>query len=363
MSSIKIAAVGDMMFGDQPLSFGFGVRSKYEKNGYDKLIRSRVVHNLLLESDLVIGNFESSFDTIATMPFDECTLSSTPAAIKFIKELGFSAVSLANNHTLEHGNERLNALSQNLESNGIAIVGTSERQSITVNRKEKKIVISAYSAMYDYKNNSSISIWNDDISIAEIKSHSKDSDYIIVIMHWGNEFMTLPSPSQINIGRKIIDAGANLVLGSHSHTIQPVEYYKHGCIAYSMGNFVFDNYYKRASQSAIFVASIEQGGAMNMIRYPININQHNYEITDGSGDLLPTFCPESYNADIMSQQKYNKMVFKSRLSYRFHSSIHVLLNLGRYKDKLKIVRWIFKRALIFLTGIIKEYRSPEAVYR
>ena len=75
---------------------------------------------------------------------------------------------------------------------------------------------------------------------------------ILVSMHWGDEYVTdAPAPHQ-ELARKLIDAGANGVLGHHPHVLQPVEVYKGSPILYSMGNLVFDQRRRSTRRSALF---------------------------------------------------------------------------------------------------------------
>ena len=74
------------------------------------------------------------------------------------------------------------------------------------------------------------------------------ADIVVVSMHNGVEYMPRPSAKQIEFAHAAIDAGATLVIGHHPHVIQPEERYRSGRIFYSLGNFVFDQYQREATQ-------------------------------------------------------------------------------------------------------------------
>ncbi|MDD3706082.1 MAG: CapA family protein, partial [Clostridiaceae bacterium] len=77
--------------------------------------------------------------------------------------------------------------------------------------------------------------------ISEVKSASEKADIVLVYLHWGKEMISQPVQYQKNIAHMLIDAGADLVIGSHPHIVQSFEFYKGKLIAYSLGNLVFTN--------------------------------------------------------------------------------------------------------------------------
>lgn len=89
----------------------------------------------------------------------------------------------------------------------------------------------------------------------QIKAYKKayPKALIMVSIHWGGEYMTQPVRIQRTIARKLIDAGAHIILGHHPHVLQPVEVHKHGVIVYSMGNFIFDQNRPKTHISAFFL--------------------------------------------------------------------------------------------------------------
>ncbi len=105
-----------------------------------------------------------------------------------------------------------------------------------------------------------------------------DADIIIVSLHWGSEYVPFPSPDQIRIGRALIDAGADIILGCHPHVTQSFEMYHDRPIFYSLGNFVFDQTFVRSTRDSI-IAKITVGDAAGPIDVeviPIRIDKRNY---------------------------------------------------------------------------------------
>lgn len=109
--------------------------------------------------------------------------------------------------------------------------------------------------------------------IKKIKEQDS-ADIVIVSYHFGSEYETKPNARQKDLAEGAIDAGADLVVGHHSHVTQPVVRYKEGWIAYSLGNFVFDQMFSEATRTGILLevkvninAEIEQ-----MVSHKIKIN-------------------------------------------------------------------------------------------
>ena len=78
-----------------------------------------------------------------------------------------------------------------------------------------------------------------DLILQDIGTHRNAADRIVLNLHWGKEEATLPNKNQADLARELIDAGADAIVGHHSHSIQPVEAYAQGIIAYSLGNLIF----------------------------------------------------------------------------------------------------------------------------
>jgi poly-gamma-glutamate synthesis protein (capsule biosynthesis protein) len=103
--------------------------------------------------------------------------------------------------------------------------------------------------------------WADPDAIARDVIAAKTlADVVVVLLHTGLENRFEVSPTQRVLAHAAVDAGAALVIGAHSHTLQPVERYKTGLIAYSLGNFVFDGFTAPSNYTAIFSATLTPSG-------------------------------------------------------------------------------------------------------
>ncbi len=105
----------------------------------------------------------------------------------------------------------------------------------------------------------------------EIKKAARKSDFIIVSFHWGEEYKHYPAKRQENLARAAVDAGAGLVLGHHPHVLQGIEKYKGKYIFYSLGNFVFDQYREKQTQSMVFSCKIKNNKITDAFVTPVRI--------------------------------------------------------------------------------------------
>jgi poly-gamma-glutamate synthesis protein (capsule biosynthesis protein) len=118
-----------------------------------------------------------------------------------------------------------------------------------------------------------------------IKTLKTKNDYVVVVIHWGTEYLLRPDENQVAIGHKLIDSGADVIFGSHPHVVEPVEVYKNRIIFYSLGNFVFDQDF--GDTTVGLGAGVEfQKNKMLVTLYPFNLNK-----------FRPEFMKEPKNTD------------------------------------------------------------------
>ena len=146
--------------------------------------------------------------------------------------VGVETVSLENNHVLDMGEEGLRETKQTLLSAGISYA--SEGEPATFYVKGVKIGSLAYQT-FGGRHDELIAKVPGDIQALR----DEGCELIIVSYHWGNEKDYAPNDNQVRLGRATVDAGADLVIGHHSHRINPIEYYNGKYICYSLGNFSF----------------------------------------------------------------------------------------------------------------------------
>jgi gamma-polyglutamate biosynthesis protein CapA len=147
-------------------------------------------------------------------------------------------VDLGNNHILNFGQTGLDSTEKYLSGKNVSYFGApSGQRSIIENINGVKIAFVSYD---EFNGNSEV---GQNAVVDEIKKDKSQTDLIIVFSHWGIEYNLTPTDNMKSLAHQFIDAGADLVVGSHPHVIEPMEIYNGKRIYYSLGNFIFDQYF------------------------------------------------------------------------------------------------------------------------
>ncbi|MCU4742810.1 CapA family protein [Natronoglomus mannanivorans] len=251
-TSVQLLAVGDIMPGAAYFS------PLVDENSTLNTIMEepkQIVEENVLQSfeggDVVFGNLECviSDDIMNNDLGVPKRMVAPPETLDFIEECGFDILNLNNNHILDYGSSLVAATQNQLESHNINHIGNPLRKEIpiTITTKGLDIHFIGYNLCEEGNTADESEIFK---TLDELSSVA---GMVVVSVHWGwgYEHTLKPAPSQINLGHKLIDGGADIVLGHHSHTFQPVEKYNDGVIAYSLGNFLFDMWRDENIESGI----------------------------------------------------------------------------------------------------------------
>jgi poly-gamma-glutamate synthesis protein (capsule biosynthesis protein) len=178
---------------------------------------------------------------------------------------GFDVVSIANNHIWDWGKDALTDTVLHLDEAGIGHVGAGRNaaeanQPFIAQLDDTKIAMLGYTNLYpksleagaDYPGISSFDVSSTVDQVQRLK-RIDGVDLAIVSLHWGTEYVTSSDAMQQGIARRLIDGGADLVIGHHPHVAQEVEKYGEGYIVYSLGNFVFDQNLSRITMKGLMV--------------------------------------------------------------------------------------------------------------
>lgn len=256
--TISMVFVGDVMFG------------RYKGNGFAAIPAD--TYDVFAEvapalgSDFTMANLETPvmWDPPRKTPYDaHLRFVTTPARVAAVKRAGIDHVSLANNH---YWDMKLPGVEQSplvLKAAGItphgAAVAAGELfvvQSVDV--KGWRVGVLAAATLRNYKQPAGEPAlpWANGAEIEAalvpvIAAAAPNYDVLIVALHWGAEYQAAPATWQVRAAHAFIDAGADAVIGHHPHVLQGMELYKGRLIAYSLGNFVFDNVRHPLQQSAI----------------------------------------------------------------------------------------------------------------
>ena len=170
-----------------------------------------------------------------------------------LKQLGLSVVSLANNHFFDLGAEGAAHTIQLLDKMGIGHVGAGKTlaeasQPYVAEVGGKRVAITAFCDCTEERigwvpvatdSQAGVNPLNGEYVVSEIKRLKETYDYVVVMPHWGKEGQILPTDYQYRLAKKMVESGADLVLGSHTHCIQPAVSMQRKAVAFGMGNFLF----------------------------------------------------------------------------------------------------------------------------
>lgn len=190
-----------------------------------------------LTGDAVIGNLEGPFTDQPSEATDEhLVFTFDPSHAIGLRQAGFTDVSLANNHTLNFGATGLASTRATLETQGLRYFGDPTNQtgySRTINIKDRSVAFVGYHGL----------VSGLDRALAEVRDAKDAGATVIVMAHWGNEYKDTASSKQVQDAHALVEAGADIIIGAHPHVIQPIEIYQNKLIVYSLGNFLFDQYF------------------------------------------------------------------------------------------------------------------------
>ena len=214
--------------------------------------------------------------------------------IKAMKDSGINLVGFANNHASDFGIKGMLESFKIFNDTGMDFTGAGvniDAAEIPFEKEinGKKVSITAITDRLPKKQTGGSNLPRTNNTAYryadyELKKTFTHNDFNVVYIHWGTEYAITASKYIKNLGRKYIDMGADLVIGAHPHVLLPVEKYKDGIIAYSLGNFVFDQKIGRTTETA--VASIYMNDSSKFLELvPIKINNGVPTITDSKLDL------------------------------------------------------------------------------
>jgi poly-gamma-glutamate capsule biosynthesis protein CapA/YwtB (metallophosphatase superfamily) len=263
-SSLTVAAGGDVL-GDR------GVGLFMDKNGGPAVFAQ--VQPYLAPADVAFVNLEGPISNVGSrVPGKEYTFRARPALAQGLLSGGVDVVSIANNHTLDYGSAALLDCIARLDAVGVKHAGAGANAAAAVapallDTPAGKVAVLAYSGIVPSgfaagAGKPGIATTYDPQKIAnQVAAAAKLADFVVVSFHWGVEYSPNANGTQINLAHRVVDAGADLVLGHHPHVIQGLEIYKNKLIAYSLGDFVFDRHSRpETGQAFVLQVSIPKEG-------------------------------------------------------------------------------------------------------
>jgi poly-gamma-glutamate synthesis protein (capsule biosynthesis protein) len=232
------------------------------------------VRETLSSADIAMVNLESCVSTRGTPVDKRWVFRAAPEALAGLKNAGVDLVTTANNHVFDYGVDAFWDTLSHLEAYGIPQVGSGANlaEALRPVIKEAGGLRIAFLAATQWFASAGIAgpsrpgvcithYHEADLlkTIRGIKERD-EADYIAVNLHWGIEGNHHTDPYQERLGRALIDAGADMIIGHHPHLLQGIEIYKGRLIAYSLGNFVFTYTSRATMDSAILLVTLDDQG-------------------------------------------------------------------------------------------------------
>lgn len=259
---VTILFTGDVLFAN-------AFKAGYDAKGIEGVVEKELLAELNDADILMVNNEFPYSDRGVPMENKQFTFRCSPSCVKALNEMGVDVVSLANNHTLDYGKEALSDTFTTLDGAGILYGGAGESieraeevQIIEVNGKKYGfLAVSRVIPVADWKvENAAPGIFScyDDTRLTELVAEAKkECDFLAVYPHWGVEHAAYPESYQTKIAEHCIEAGADLIVGSHTHCLQGVSYIDGKPVFYSLGNFVFG---QNIDRSAILKVTVDASG-------------------------------------------------------------------------------------------------------
>jgi len=255
-----------MFFGD--LMLDRDVRTLMERKSPNFITEK--IQRLFWSQDLNVANLEGPITqntsvSVGTKVEEKNHLIFTfdpKESIQFIAHTGIDIVSIGNNHILNFKKEGLENTERVLTENNIGYFGSpvDGNSYLIKNINNKKV------AFVDYNQFSNINSQATADIIREVKNKS---DLVVVYAHWGTEYELNKIESQKERAHQFIDAGADIIIGSHPHVVEPLEIYKNKIIFYSLGNFVFDQYFSEDTKTMLAAGISIQNDLQKIVLEPL----------------------------------------------------------------------------------------------
>ena len=249
--------------------------------------------NVLEEADVAMVNLECPITTRGERVEKPYNFRMHPRYLKALLIAGIDIVNLANNHIYDFGDVGLFDTISYLDSVGISHVGAGKNraeahQPVVMDLRGTRVAFFGYYGGGEAPKATATKPGVADRNIDEIRidvrkaRNEQGADFVVVNLHWGTELADTPDVGQIYFAHRVIDAGADLIVGHHPHVLQGIERYKSGVIAYSLGNFLFGGNSRRTYDTAVLEARVSGDGVTYAV-IPIHVERWSVSTLAGAG--------------------------------------------------------------------------------
>ncbi len=319
-----------ILVGDIMLSRGVDLMIK--ERGY--LYPFKNIAEIINSAEIAFGNLESPLSKRGMKGDQIYAFRGNPESIKGLTYAGFDVLNLANNHSYDYGVKAFMETLKLLQENNIKSIGAGEnikdaREPAVFDLGDLKIAFLGYDlspgAIYAGKKNPGVAKIKSSWIIEDIEKAKKNADLIVVSFHWGIEYDDFPAEYQKSLAHMVIDCGADIVVGHHPHTFQGIELYKGKLIAYSLGNFIFDQKDLKNNQSIILKVTLREKKLIRAEIIPIELVTF---------PRSPKIAEGKMAQEILDRLFLDSSIFETKFTYRNRKG---LLQINEFQDYKQLV--------------------------
>lgn len=313
MDNVKIISSKDdstiSFVGDVSLADNWFIAPMYDKRGGISGVLGDKMLNIMTSSDVMIANSEFTVSNRGVeIPNKMYTFRAKPERLSIYSEMGVDMVTLANNHVYDYGNDAFLDMLDAFDNYKIPHIGAGH--NIEEAKKPFYFIINGYKFAFVSATRAEKFILTPGATDTEpgvfrcydptnminlIKELRPSCDYVIPIIHFGRENSHDLEEEQVSSAKEYIDAGADMVVGHHAHTLQGIEIYNDKPIIYNLGNFLFNN---ETVDTALFQVILKNDGTMEYYMIPALQSNSKTEVLEGEDKIRVINDINSYSVNV-----------------------------------------------------------------
>lgn len=357
---MKIAFVGDIAF-----------LGNYNNANNEFLDSIQELKLFFEQFDYVVGNLEAPFTLkMSSIIPKSMHLKSNPENVEILKILNINIVSLANNHIYDYGRKGFDSTIEILKKNNILWFGVNEQQ-VNLQKGNSSMTLLAYNCLSTNGNNYSLFPFKKGVNTLTYKNVSTDlkncklnNSLPIILTHWGLEHTKYPNLEHINFFKKIAVDNDFTLLGSHPHVIQGYMKSNNSYAIFSLGNFLFGDYYSKIDKKKLSNSIANRRGLIYSIEVIDNIIMNNktylFEYDDDENkfkiheDCFSTEDLSTYFQNAESKMTYDSIrhkEFKKILEQRFGKKT-ILFYIKKF-NYYNVLNYVLSKIRLIIYKIVK----------
>ena len=250
---------------------------------------------IMQEADLMCLNNEFTYSTNgAPLKGKAYTFRANPSRVAILKKMGVDVAQLANNHVYDYGKQAMLDTFTTLEEAGIKYFGAGRNLDeamapLYFELDGKTVALVGASRAEKHKMTPQatedspgiLRCYDTKLFLEAIKEADANADFVIAVVHWGTEYSTKLENVQLTTGKEYLNAGADAIIGGHSHCLQGMEYYDNKPIIYSLGNFWFNKKTLDTMLVQLHFSGNDEGGNLEVTVVPAIQSGAKTQIVDG----------------------------------------------------------------------------------